>query len=327
MTNFCTLFDSHYLTRGLAMYRSLVTTGDVFHLYIFCFDNETVEILRQMQLPYVTLVTLAEFESDELLLVKPTRSRGEYCWTCTSSIIRYSLDMFCLQEVTYIDADLYFYQKPSLLLVDFHASAASVLLTEHFFTPGFEKDLKYGRFCVQFMTFRNDPRGRCVLDWWISRCLEWCYARLENGRFGDQKYLDDWPDRFDGIYVDEHIGAGVANWNVQQYETGGTEKFPTVDGIPIVFFHFHGIRIYRSGICDIGYKPLSAKVVDILYRPYFGAIQQAEDDIARSAKCFSLNRIKDRYLWEWLISFMLRRPRGTYNVYKFLGALTQRELT
>lgn len=327
MINLCTLFDSHYLTRGLAMYRSLVTTGDVFHLYIFCFDNETAKILKKMQLPYVTLVTLVEFESDELLLVKSTRSRAEYCWTCTSSIISYSLDKFCLQEVTYIDADLYFYQKPSLLLAEFHTNADSVLMTEHFFSPGFEKDLKYGRFCVQFLTFRNDPRGRKVLEWWTRQCLAWCYARLENGRFGDQKYLDDWQSRFDGIYISKHRGAGVANWNVQQYETAGTELSPTVNGVPIVFFHFHGIRIYYSGVCDIGYKPLSSNVIDLLYRPYFREIQQVEEDIEQYVQYFPQKRLKDRYLWEWLISFMLRHPRGIYNVHKFLVSIRHQKAT
>ncbi len=45
------------------------------------------------------------------------------------------------------------------------------------------------------MTFkRND--GELVRSWWEERCLEWCYARFEDGKFGDQKYLDDWTSRF-----------------------------------------------------------------------------------------------------------------------------------
>ena len=43
--NYCTLFDSHYLTRGLIMYESLKRNHRDFHLYIFAFDSlsETIQ--------------------------------------------------------------------------------------------------------------------------------------------------------------------------------------------------------------------------------------------------------------------------------------------
>ena len=48
MYNFCTLFDSFYLTRGITMYKSLEKTGIDFHLYIFAFDDASLKILKQL---------------------------------------------------------------------------------------------------------------------------------------------------------------------------------------------------------------------------------------------------------------------------------------
>ena len=45
--NYCTLFDSFYLTRGLAMYESLKRQTGNFHLYIFAFDDDTYSFLKK----------------------------------------------------------------------------------------------------------------------------------------------------------------------------------------------------------------------------------------------------------------------------------------
>src|SRR5690606_18781443 len=104
--NFCTLFDSNYLSRGLVMYDSLVTYCPEFHLYVFAFDQLALETLTQLNLPSLTVISLADFEDEELLKVKGERSRAEYCWTCTSSTIQYVLDHFEVENCTYLDADM-----------------------------------------------------------------------------------------------------------------------------------------------------------------------------------------------------------------------------
>ena len=82
------------------MYESLCKSGESFHLYIACFDELAYDILAKMNLSRVTLVRLAELEDEALLKVKPERSKGEYCWTCTSSVIKYCLERFGLPEIT-----------------------------------------------------------------------------------------------------------------------------------------------------------------------------------------------------------------------------------
>src|SRR5205814_3398175 len=69
-----------------------------------------------------------------------------------------------------------------------------------------------------------------------------CYDRLEDGKYGDQKYLDDWP-RARGVHVLEHPGAGLAPWNWMRYRIAFDGHTGTVDGHPLVFFHFQGFKI------------------------------------------------------------------------------------
>ena len=85
-----------------------------------------------------------------------------------------------------------------------------------------------------------------VLNWWRNACLDWCYAKAEDGKFGDQKYLDDWASRFEGVHELQHLGGGIAPWNVQQYifkcedsKIIGTE-ITTGKKFEVIFYHFHG---------------------------------------------------------------------------------------
>ena len=216
MTNFCTLFNRNYLTRGLAMYESLRKHCESFHLYVFAFDDSSHEILSQLELPSMTVISLLDFEDEELLSIKADREVGEYCWTCTPSTILYAIERYNLLSCTYLEADLYFWNSPELLLNEL--GKKSVLITQHRFSPEYDQALTSGKYCVQFMTFKNNEEGMTALRWWRKKCIKWCYARLEDGKFGDQKYLDDWLIRFNGVHELQHLGGGLAPWNIQKYQ-------------------------------------------------------------------------------------------------------------
>ena len=280
--NYCTLFNSQYLSRGLVLYESLLNTAQKFHLYIFAFDERAYQILIKLNLQHATIISLSEFETPALLKVKSSRTVAEYCWTCTSSVILYCLEKFLLADVCYLDADLYFWQDPAILIEE--ATDHSILITEHRYTKTYDHSEVSGKYCVQFMYFKNDEQGLEALLWWREACLEWCYNRVEPGRFGDQKYLDDWLERFDRVKVLEHLGGGVAPWNVQQYELLPGHVNPKMversygKSFDLVFYHFHAVKFINNAVDYGGYK-LSKTVKKDIYKPYVSALLKIEANL------------------------------------------------
>jgi 2-polyprenyl-3-methyl-5-hydroxy-6-metoxy-1,4-benzoquinol methylase len=245
---FCTLFDINYLPRGLVLYRSLERYCTDFRLRVFCMDTETKEILNRLALPRLTAIGLDELEAhdSELLAVKPTRTQVEYCWTATPAVCAYALETEPeLEAITYLDADLMFFRDPEPIWHEFGDD--SVLIVPHRYAPQWQPhEETSGTYNVEFMTFRRDERGLEALHWWRERCLEWCFFRFEDGKMGDQKYLDDWPERFAGVHVLEHPGGGLAPWNVDRYELARQNGSVLVDDRELVFYHYHSLRLYRG---------------------------------------------------------------------------------
>ena len=165
-----------------------------------------------------------------------------------------------------------------------------------------------GIYNVQFLPFRRDERGLEALRWWRDRCLEWCYFRYEDGKLGDQKYLDDWPTRFEGVHVLEHPGGGLAPWNVENYDLARANGSVTVDGRPLIFHHYHSLRLYsglttlrRRGLFAGSYNytagevpivwktgyPLSDEQRELLWEPYIRELGRALAEIRRVQPSFA----------------------------------------
>jgi hypothetical protein len=280
--NFCTLFDTNYLARGLVLYDSIKKLNFDFHLYVFAFDNDCYFKLIKLNLVNCTVISLNDFEDDDMLKIKSQRTKAEYCWTSTPSTILYCINNFKLENCTYLDADLYFFNSP--LIIFNEIDKASIALTKHNYTLKYEQSKTIGIYCVQFVYFNNDVNGMKALRWWRERCIEWCFARLENGKFGDQKYLDDWTERFENVYVIENSGVGLAPWNVQQFEILKNNKYlnkmkNTNQEFDIIFYHFHGLN-FKINNNNIIVKPskfeLTKNVLTKLYVPYINYLLKAE---------------------------------------------------
>jgi hypothetical protein len=320
MYNFCTLFDTHYFSRGLALYYSLEKNCPDFHIFIFAFDDKTKGLLQGMNLEKATIISLTEFEDDELLRIKPTRSLAEYCWTCTSSTILYILEKFNVESCTYLDADLFFYSNPAQIFDEM--GSKSILITEHRYSAQYNKQLKAGKYCVQFVTFRNNNEGLNALRWWRERCIEWCYAKYEDGKFGDQLYLEDWTERFKGVHVLKHLGGGLAAWNIQQYifekvndQITGTEIL-TGSKFEVIFYHFHYLKFYTNGKIELGRRTLNKNTLNIFYKPYIKFLEEIKLKISSIDNSFDPHGILEKPTgWKSPILYIYRKIYGIYNIF------------
>lgn len=276
MDYYVTLFDSHYLARGLAMYESLNEHYlKPYMLIIIAMDDECYRVLNSFNLANVDIVSLSDFEDDELLKVKETRPTGEYCWTSTPKSILYVFQKYNCTMCTYIDADLLFYSCPSVI-IDELGEAENVIITEHRYSPEYDLTDTSGKYCVQFMTFKNNVKSIAILEWWKDRCLENCTLDKDKGICGDQKYLDDWMTRFDGIHEMQNLGAGIATWNVQQYSFCRKEKnifykYKSDDNYtPVIFYHFHALELFDKDVVRLtgaGYK-IPDTAISFVYKEY-----------------------------------------------------------
>jgi len=245
--NLAVLVDAQYLPHAIVLYDSLRQTGAAFNLVAICADEISAAVLDNLRQDNLRVMELREVEASDpgLLAVKKGRSRAEYCWTAVPSVCLHLLNQG-LDSLTFVDADLRFFTDPAVLAEQ--SRGASIVIVPHGFQRSWRSHASWaGRYNCGYLFFRGDAAGFAALRWWRERCLEWCYDRAEPDRFSNQRYLDDWPERFDGVHVVGHPGAGLAPWNDARFKLDRSEGRLRVEGQPLVFYHFQSAAIRRAG--------------------------------------------------------------------------------
>lgn len=271
------------------MLRSLFLHCPNAHLHVLCMDRVTEEVIGKLGLSQVTCIALVDFEDGPILQAKKNRNVAEYCWTLTPCLPWHILQREpAIQHITYLDADLFFYSPIEPLFAEI--GDASIAIIEHRFTPRLQNLEVNGRFCVEWVSFRRDYEGMACLERWRAQCLEWCYARLENDRMGDQKYLDEWPQRYRSVHILQHEGAGLAPWNFDKYRFEQTcDGDFSVNGVPLIFYHFHQFQILEGEKFDrLSESYISERrEPDAVYLFYEAEMRKAVKDVMKLMPGFS----------------------------------------
>jgi len=322
--SYCTLFDKNYLYQGVALHDSLLATTRNFKLYALAMDDDAYAMLQKLNRDTLIPVKLDQLLTEEVCVIRGQTTHGQFCWVNQPLICEYLLDYYQLEMVTYLESDSYFFSDPELLFEELGSD--SVSLVPHNFSSEFDNTESAGRFCVQFNAFRNDGRARAVLADWKAANFQ--YHKTDPRAYPGQTCLDDWPVKYSGVKVIENCGAGVAPWNVRGYILGESSGAPTVNGRPVVFYHFHQYGRLISGEHDLGSYPMTSDVIDMFYRPYIQALRRSKAAVINADPLFKHQRFFKEYVrlsdlfgapsiekFSSFIGGVKRKLRGRFNVF------------
>lgn len=308
MINYCTYFDKNYIHRGLALYFSLTKTNQAFTLWVLCFDNTTYNALKLLELPNIKLISESEFENgdDKLISVKTTRTRVEYYWTCTASLPLYIFKRNAnLELLIYLDADIYFYSSSNSIIEELGKD--SILIVPHDYSKEYEKHYEAGVYNVGVMAFKHDNNSLACLEWWRERCIEWCYAKYENGQIGDQAYLNDWPNRFNNVKVCKNEGISAAPWNIAKYRIKlDINSQILVSRKPLICFHFHALKFSNSFFAFAGTDKINIKTSELtlIYKPYIKDLLLARNMLFENN--YKIQFVYSGIPWRYLIGRIVK---------------------
>lgn len=295
MNHYCTYFDSGYLAQGLALWHSLRRYDDQAVLSVVALDFETVRVLRGLGDKRLRIVELSELrERDTALEALGNRPRAEFIFALTPCVVLHLLATQPeIERVLYLDADLYFFGPPAPIWVEF--GSGSVYVVPHRYPAGCDDARLYGQYNVGVVGIHRNKSGLACLEWWRERCLESTALLADGERYGDQKYLDEWPRRFPAVVESQHVGINLApwNWRRHRFSGGGQRGELQVDGLPLVVFHFAQFRRiserwFDSGQLEYGIMP--GRLRTAVYGPYWEALVGAEEIIRTVLPSFASPR-------------------------------------
>jgi hypothetical protein len=219
------------------------------------------------------LISAVLLEDEQLSFLRQNRLLEEYCWTLKPVLLEYILKNFAnIKRITYLDADLFFYSEPDKIFEDINEY--SVLLSRHDFSRQYKPlERSCGMYNSGLISFSNNTEGKSCINWWKNRCYDLCSKQCRNNQFGDQKYLEEMPKKFNNAACIKGAGVNIAPWNHSKYTFKSHEDTVLINNEKLICYHFSGFRLVNNlqFSLNFGYekKPNMA-----LYKPYLQMINQ-----------------------------------------------------
>jgi hypothetical protein len=247
-THLFTSIVANYLPKARVLARSVKERHPDFRFHLFLSDAMPAGV-RLADEPFDAVWGLDDLAMNNPLQWVFQRSVVEVSTGVKGWALQKLLGLEDCSEVLYFDPDIVVLSSLDDLLRRFES--ASILLTPHLTEPETALDaildneccvLKHGIYNLGFLGVKNSAEGRRFAQWWADRLRDFCFDDIPNGLFTDQRWVDLVPAFFADHAILREPGYNVCTWNLTHRRVEGALcSGLTVNGQPLVFYHFSGL--------------------------------------------------------------------------------------
>tara|TARA_R100000008_G_C3579385_1_gene167396 strand:+ start:865 stop:1761 length:897 start_codon:yes stop_codon:yes gene_type:complete len=298
MKSYCTISDINFLPYGLALHESLKEHSPEFRLYYLCTDAESYHSLNRLAISEIIPVSLDELKKQDKLLAAAENlnpsyeaanvaartgndaKKVQFFWCLTPYFTWHTLNRPDVDEVLYIDSDIFFFGPVEQVYQETKANSIGIVRHRINYNPA------VGEYNVGIVYFRKNLKGYQCVDWWKNCLLNPNNEHYRtHGMCGDQKYLELFQPLFKDVRVIDDIGH-LAPWNYMNHSYTDDSVIWQGKEQELIYIHFSNFSpnykegtyqmAPRHGITETTVSPF----VREKYDKYFNTVRQMKELIS-----------------------------------------------
>lgn len=244
---FCCVADSQYLPFFFALVENLAKVHNgPLEIHLLAVDNQVAPLVRAQYpdraIEIYPMKEVWEPHEWERISQRPISLQA---LSSKPRILLKARQRSSAEAIFLLDLDMYFFRSPVHLN---HAFADCHTL----FFPQWSDRFTWARLHGIFNSGMVGARkgAEAFISWWSQACWISCELAVENGRFGDQAFIDQAILYFEGIRIYRDFDEDVAPWNCRTLDVTWENSILSVLGRkPVGSFHAAGPdeqRIFES---------------------------------------------------------------------------------
>jgi len=227
--------------------------------------------------------------------------------TCVKpTIFKYFFENYAERQIVFFDPDVVIYD--SMEKLDLLFKSFDILLTPHTLSPapmdgkkpGDNTFLNYGLYNTGFIGVQKSADTMRFINWWKEHTYSNGFAKVQDGVFVDQLYINLVPIFFKKVCIIDDLGWNMGPWNLhERYLEKKNGAYIVNDNQPLKFFHFGSFKLNSNELPVHYYNRflLSARQdLRELYTEYNQKLVDAGYSFFQSIDCIYYEQFIDKKL-------------------------------
>ena len=246
-TAICTIVAKNYLAYARTLAASFTAQHPAGRVFVLVIDQP--DGCYDPQLEPFTVVQLQDLAIEHAEQMAFRYDVLELSTAVKPFLLEYLFEQYQLETLIYLDPDIACY-RPLTPLLD-PLLTRFMVLTPHMLAPSRDDGhapgeihiLQAGAYNLGCIGLARRPQLLPFLRWWQEHLRRDCVVDIGRALFVDQRWMDLAPALFEGVAIVRDPGCNVAYWNLNTRRISSEQGHYLVDGSPLTFFHFSGIRL------------------------------------------------------------------------------------